>query len=70
MMFMVHKLWYPMSTMIDSYVFNPIRSMSREDRVSFNNCIWQVEQRFLRYIEDDKGLYDIAWTGKDPNPPN
>ncbi len=74
---MVSQLWYPMSTMIDGFVFNPIRSMSRQDQVSFNNCIWQVKRRFRGYIEDgrgyiedDKRLYSIAQTGKDPNCPN
>jgi hypothetical protein len=45
-MLTVRQLWYLMSTMIDGFVFNPIRAMSSQERVSFNNCIWTVERQF------------------------
>ena len=52
---MVRQLWYPMSTMIDGFVFNPIRAMSSEERVSFNNCIWTLAQHFQGHFYDNRG---------------
>jgi hypothetical protein len=64
-MLMVRQLWYPMSTMINSFVFNPIRAMSSQERVSFNNCTWKLEMQFQGHFYDNRGYVD---DGKVRNP--